>query len=41
METCPTCHTQQQYQMDKCGLCHPATMMNNLFLAARRLKSPM
>ncbi len=38
METCPSCHTQQQYQMAQCSLCHSAAMINNLFLTVRHIK---
>jgi nitrate/TMAO reductase-like tetraheme cytochrome c subunit len=41
MQTCMSCHRQQQYQMGKCRLCHPAVMINNLFLAAKTIRSPM
>jgi len=41
METCMTCHTQQQYQMGRCRRCHPDVMINNLFLTARTLRPPM
>ncbi len=41
MQTCVLCHTQQQYQMGTCTKCHPSVMINNLFLAARSIKSAM
>lgn len=41
METCATCHTQQQFQMGRCVVCHPRNMIDNLFLAARTLRAPM
>ncbi len=41
METCPSCHRQQQYQMAPCTRCHPNVMINNLFLAAKGIKAPM
>ena len=41
METCAACHRLQQYQMGRCVLCHPGNMIDNLFLAARTLRSPM
>ncbi len=41
METCASCHTQSQYQMSRCTYCHARTMINNLFLTARHLRSPM
>ncbi|HTY22708.1 MAG TPA: NapC/NirT family cytochrome c [Desulfomonilaceae bacterium] len=41
MQTCASCHRQQQYQIAKCGLCHPKLMIDNIFLTAKRLRSPM
>jgi hypothetical protein len=33
MDTCESCHTQQQYQMARCTACHSRSMINNLFLS--------
>ncbi|MEW6111427.1 MAG: NapC/NirT family cytochrome c [Thermodesulfobacteriota bacterium] len=41
MQTCVACHRQQQYQMAACIRCHPQVMINNLYLAAKPLKTPM
>jgi nitrate/TMAO reductase-like tetraheme cytochrome c subunit len=41
MQTCATCHRQQQFQMRNCVLCHPKMMINNLFLTAKTIRQPM
>jgi nitrate/TMAO reductase-like tetraheme cytochrome c subunit len=41
MQTCASCHRQQQYQMSRCTVCHPKNMINNLFLAAKPIRAPM
>ena len=35
LETCGTCHNQQQAQLSRCRLCHPASVINNLFVNSR------
>lgn len=38
LEACANCHNQHQAQLSRCGLCHPAVMINNLFMNNRSSK---